>query len=283
MKQVLLVMAALCLLATGFAQTDSTAGKSDTSRTGQGSDTIRIGHIVIIKKHGAKSSESTTVTYSNKRTHKKSSNVSTNWFLVDLGFNNYTDNTNYSSAAAQQFAPGSSKDWFKLRNGKSVNVNIWLFMQRVNLVSHVVNLKYGFGLELNNYRYKENIVYTTSPTRVAMSQTIDYKKNKLATDYVTVPLMLDFNFTPNKSIDKSFGLSVGMSAGYMYTSRQKLKSSAQGKTKNRDDFDLRPYKLAYVGELKLGPIKLYGSMATQSMFENSLDQTPYAVGIRFSK
>jgi hypothetical protein len=280
MKQVLLVMAALCLLATGFAQTDSTKATTDTlSRN----DTIRIGHIVIIKKHGAKSSESTSVTYSNKRTHKKSSNVSTNWFLVDLGFNNYTDNTNYGSAAVQQFAPGSSKDWFKLRNGKSVNVNIWLFMQRVNLISHVVNLKYGFGLELNNYRYKENIVYATSPTRVAMSQTIDYKKNKLATDYVTVPLMLDFNFTPNKSIDKSFGVSVGMSAGYMYTSRQKLKSSDGGKTKNRDDFDLRPYKLAYVGELKLGPIKLYGSMATQSMFENSLDQTPYAVGIRFSK
>lgn len=273
-------MAALCLIGSAMAQTDTTAQKTDSLNR---KDTIRIGHIMIIKRAGSKSKDSTSVSYNYSRTHKKSSNVNTNWFLMDLGFNNYTDNTNYGSAAVQQFAPGATKDWFKLRSGKSVNVNLWLFMQRINVISHVVNLKYGFGLELNNYRYKEDIVYSSSPTKVAVSPTIDYKKNKLAADYLTVPLMLDFNFTPNKDIDKSFGISVGMSAGYLYASRQKLRSSQQGKTKNRDDFDLRPYKLAYVGEVKLGPIKLYGQMATQSMFENSLDQTPYSVGIRFSK
>ena len=34
-------------------------------------------------------------------------------------------------------------------------MNIWLFMQRLNMIQHVVNLKYGFGLELNNYFYDD--------------------------------------------------------------------------------------------------------------------------------
>jgi hypothetical protein len=39
-------------------------------------------------------------------------------------------------------------------------------MQRLNIYEHVVNLKYGFGIELNNYRYTENIKYETGLTKV---------------------------------------------------------------------------------------------------------------------
>ena len=39
----------------------------------------------------------------------------------------------------------ANKDNLKLRTIKSVNVNIWFFMQRLNLIKHVVNLKYGLG------------------------------------------------------------------------------------------------------------------------------------------
>ena len=38
--------------------------------------------------------------------HVKPSNISTNWLIVDLGFTNYNDKTNYSGAEAQSFAPG---------------------------------------------------------------------------------------------------------------------------------------------------------------------------------
>ena len=79
-----------------------------------------------------------------------------------------------------------------------------------------------------------------------------------------------------------FGFSGGVSAGYLYSSRQKTKSAANGKQKVWDDFDLNPWKISYVGELQLGFVKLYGSLATKSMFAKGLDQTPYNVGIRFS-
>ena len=77
-------------------------------------------------------------------------------------------------------------------------------------------------------------------------------------------------------------MSVGASAGYLYSSRQKLKSNGD-KNKTRDDFTLNKWKLAYIGELGLGPVVLYGSYATESMWDKGLDQTPYTVGIRISR
>lgn len=275
MKKFYFLLAGVCLYCSSFAQTDTSNNK-----TRQGGDTIRIGALIIVKKR--KNTDDSTTVIVEKTRSRRSSNVTTNWGIVDLGFNNYTDNTDYASAAAQQFAPGANKDWFKLHNGKSVNVNIWFFMQRLNLIKHVVNLKYGLGLELNNYRYERNIRFKENPSSVYLDN-IPYHKNKLAADYLTVPFMLNFNFTPNRSSKSSFGLSAGMSAGYLYSSRQKVISSQTGKTKTKDDFNLRNYKLSYIAELHLGPVKLYGSMATQSMFEKAFDQTPYNVGIRIGK
>lgn len=279
MKKIYFLLAAICLHLPGFAQTDTTGKKPDSENS---RDTIRIGNMIIIKKGGNEKNEDTTTVRIKHRHRNRTANLSTNWGIVDLGFSNFTDNTNYSSTAAQQYAPGSNKDWFNLKNGKSVNVNIWFFMQRSNLIRRVVNLKYGLGLELNNYRYEEDIRYKTNPTVVYKDLTTQYKKNKLAADYLTFPLMLNFNFTPGKDIVNSFGLSAGASAGYLYASRQKYVNSAEGKQKTKNEFDLRPYKISYIAEVQLGPIKLYGSLATQSMFEKALDQTPYNVGIRLS-
>jgi hypothetical protein len=198
------------------------------------------------------------------------------------------DNTNYAGAAAQQYAPGSNESWFELRDWKSRNVNIWFFMQRMNIAKHILNLKYGLGLELNNYHYKQNIRYTDNPPPipdpaiVTMDLTTDrdYKKNKLAADYLTVPLMLNLNFTPNR--EKGFGISFGVSGGYLYSARNKTVTSDEGKKKAKDDFDLEKWKLSYIAELALGPVRLYGSYATKSMYERGLDITPYNFGFRIS-
>ena len=275
MKRIVLAAIALGLTMSGFSQSDSTST--------QKADTITIGSVIIIRKSGG---NDTTHNRDVSIAHKKPTltNVSTNWFIVDLGFANYNDNTNYASAAAQQFAPGSNEDWFHLRNGKSVNVNVWLFMQRLNMVKHYINLKYGLGLEMNNYRFDdENILFQKNPTRVVYNSGTAQKlitKNKLAADYVTVPLMLNFNFTPHQK--KGFGLSGGVSAGYLFSARQKLKFGDDKKEKLHDDFDLNKWKLSYVGELSLGPVRLYGSYAFKSMWAKGLDQTPYTVGLRFS-
>ena len=276
MKRTLILLAGICFVLSGMAQTDST--KKD-------SDTIRVGNILIIKNKKDGKSDDTDhddddVKVERRKSYKPSK-VSTNWGIVDLGISQFNDKTNYTQSIAQGYlAAGANEDWFDLRNGKSINVNIWFFMQRLSLIKNYVNLKYGLGLELNNYRYSENIKYQKSGMPLVIMDNVDYKKNKLATDYLTLPMMLNFNFTPNRH--HGFGFSVGASAGYLYASRQKTVSNDFGKKKDKEDFELRKWKISYIGELSLGIVKLYGSYATQSMFENGLDHTPYNVGIRLS-
>jgi hypothetical protein len=238
--------------------------------------------MIIIRKHGEneiyKKQKDETTTH---HWHSKSSNLTTNWWIMDFGFSNYNDKTNYSSPEAQSFAPGTSKESLKIKTWQSRNINIWLFMQRLNMIQHVVNLKYGFGLELNNYFYDDVRVHLyRNPTTIQIDTAFaSLDKNKLAADYLTVPMMINFNFTPDQA--RGFGVSFGVSAGFLYSARQKVKNSGDV-SKTHDDFDLREWKISYIGEILLGPVKLYGSYAIQSMWEKGLDQTPYTVGLRFS-
>lgn len=275
MKRTLLALIALSGAMISQAQ-DSTVREN--------SDTIRVGGMIIINDHKSTNggqNNNTNIIISNH--HKtKSSNLSTNWCIFDFGFANFTDNTNYPAAKASGFIGQEvTPDQFDLRTGKSVNVNIWLFMQRLNMVKHVMNLQYGFGLELNNYRFEdERLHFQKNPTYIFVDpdwNVVD--KNKLAADYITVPLMLNFNFTPDR--ENGFGLSAGVSAGFLYSSRQKIKVNGE-KDKTHDDFDLEQWKFSYVGELNLGPVRLYGSYAMHNMWQKGLDQTPYSVGLRFS-
>ena len=274
MKRIVILLTGICFALTGIAQ--------DTTKV-EKADTIRVGSMIIIKRGDGNTHGDNEVIIHSRHKDYKRSNLTTNWCVLDIGFSRFDDQTDYTSSAIQDpstgFAPGSNKDWFKLKN-KSMNWNIWFFLQELNVYKHVVGLKYGMGVELNNYHYQRNVIYKTIPTQVIWDTATAYSKNKLAADYLTVPLMLTFNLTPDRR--KGFGFSIGASAGYKYSSRQKIKSVRDGKEKVWDDYDLRPWKISYVGELQLGPIKLYGSLATQSMFEKGLDQTPYTVGIRIS-
>lgn len=272
MKKLLLAIIAIGGAFALYAQDDTTRQEAG--------DTIRVGGMVIVKKRG-EGKESRNIQISNRR-KRKNTNLTTNWNIVDIGFANFNDKSNYAAAQASGFVgAGVGEDQFDLRTGKSININYWLFMQRLNVIKHVVNLKYGLGLELNNYRFDDETVrFSKNPTHIALDPSLaSVKKNKLAADYVTVPVMLNFNFTPRNK--RGFGLSAGVSAGYLYSARQKIKDGGD-KTKLHDDFDLRKWKLSYIGELSLGPVRLYGSYAMKSMWEKALDQTPYSVGIRIS-
>ena len=45
-------------------------------------------------------------------------------------------------------------------------------MQRLNIIKHVVNLKYGLGIELNNYHFEDKrIKFNKNPTYIDTSYT----------------------------------------------------------------------------------------------------------------
>jgi hypothetical protein len=282
----------LCAIATAsYAQKEP--AKKDTAYNPAYNDTIRIGSILIIKKNKKAKGDTTTIIAEVKKTNPRKS---TNYLIFDVGFANFNDNTNYANAGSYVInkpgEPAFNGSDLKLKGGKSVNINIWLFMQKYSLVKNNVNLKYGLGLELNNYRFRSPISFKENGTKpysggqqtnapFVFRDSINFSKNKLAADYLTVPLMLNLA-TTKKPGKANLSASFGISAGYLYSQRNKQISTERGKQKNKGEYDMERFKISYIGELGLGPVRLYGSYSPKSIFERSLDIKPFNIGIRFS-
>lgn len=290
MKKLITLMAVVCIAANAIAQTDSTIKASEKQ------DTIRIGNIIIVKNGGQDKEEKSDKkhSYFGRKEKIELTNVSTNWLIIDLGFSNYADKTNYANTGNYLYnrpntAPLGASD-FSLNAGKSININIWFFMQRLNLIKHHLNLKYGLGVELNNYRYNTSVSYLKenpfnvgqqAPSPVIIRDSISFYKNKLGASYITVPFML--NYTSNAGYkNKGFSISLGVSAGYLYSQRNKQVSDARGKQLNDGGFDIEQFKISYIGEIGLGPVRLYGSYVPNTIYKRGLDMRPYTLGVRFS-
>lgn len=257
-------------------------------------DTLQIGGFAIIRD-GDKSNTAANgagVTYNQiwvSRPAKKNKAVSTNWLILDIGFANYRDQTNYAFAQAGNYLrvmrpgdPAVNESTTTLNTGKSSNVNIWLFMQRASLHKNVLNLKYGLGLEMYNFRYDSRISFRNTPAPMAFNDSISFTKNKLYAGYITVPLMININTRPGSR--RGLIMSAGMSAGYLLASRNKQISGERGKQKYKGDLALEPWRLAAIGEIGLGPVRLYGSYSLNQLQKSytRMEQYPYTIGIRFS-
>lgn len=283
---------------------NDTINKTDTLKVGE--DTLKMGSLIIVGKGVAEGfSKGVAEGFSKlgkaiegldlKKVgaaaadvlkKKKPKKVSTNWFVYDIGFAGYNDNTNYATSAAQAFLRPSgivpaSKGDFALKTSRVSNFNLWFFMQRVSIIQSVLNLKYGLGIESNNYFFKTGITYVDDISVYATRGGVnELSKNKLVANYLTVPVMLNINTNPMKG-KKGFQFSAGVSGGYLSSARQKKKGPL-GTDKTKSNFNLEQFKLSYIAELGLGPVKLYGSVASNPMHQYGLEQVPYTLGLRFS-
>lgn len=264
-------------------------------------DNIKVGRIKIINKNVGDSN------YGNKSWNymldgdfkktkisieKKSSlqrNITTNWWIFDIGFANLVDHTsqlmyspNYSFPYQSMLPYGPNSANLKLNNAKSSNVNIWIVQQKVNLYQHKWNLKYGIGIEMYNFRFEQPISFRNTPGSYVYFDNVNFSKNKLYVGYLTVPVQLNYRANPENK--KSFSASIGLSGGYLLESRTKQISAERGKQKLNGNFDLNNVKAATIGELGIGSLRLYGSYSLTNLFDKNLtnfDMAPFAIGVRF--
>jgi hypothetical protein len=143
-----------------------------------------------------------------------------------------------------------------------------------------LNLKYGLGVNMFNYRYSSNVSFRNTAPYIYEQDTIDFSKNKLYVWYAAIPLMINVNPWPEKR--RGFNFSMGVSAGYKLGSHTKQISDEFGKVKDHEDFSLANWQLAYVAEMGLGPIRVYGSYSFTTLYDEGIKQYPYTIGLRFS-
>ena len=257
-------------------------------------DTVRLGRLNIIKSQDSNNKKDwesmiedgdfDNTRISIERAPKKLKNVTTNWFSFDLGYANYTDESPQMAYLAI-YPP--SKYWvnsgsLKLDNRKASNFNIWIVQQKLNVYQHKINLKYGVGFEMFNFRFEQPVSFRNEPGKTVFIDDVNFTKNKLFTKYLTVPVQL--NFQPNPYSRKGFYASIGLSAGYLVDARNKQISPERGKQKYDGTFELNNLRFATIGELGIGGIRLYGSYGSINLFDKNQTHFsffPYALGLRF--
>jgi hypothetical protein len=136
-------------------------------------------------------------------------------------------------------------------------------------------------MEMNNYRFARSITYVPGYPTEIIRDTINFSKNKLFAEYLSVPLMLNFNSNAARP-SKAFKMSMGIMGGYLVKARTKQISKERGKVKKVDDFNLNKWKVSVTGDIGYGPFKLYGNFALTPLHDYGLEQYPFSIGIRFN-
>ena len=262
-------------------------------------DTIRVGNLVIVKPVKDSITENTfttknkVVNFSTPKTRKFDNiNNRTSYFDWDFGFANFIDNTPvllYTAIPNSIYPPSGNPPPYmdanslSLNHMKSSNVNLWFVQQRVKLIKNFVSLQYGVGLEMFNFRFEKNISFREDVAGKIKYDNVNFSKNKLFVEYLTVPVKLNFNLSPGAS--KPLHVSIGMSAGYLLKARNKQISAERGKEKYNGTFNLNNWRVASIAELGFGNFTLYGSYSHTNLFdkqETILNLTPIAIGIKLS-
>ena len=286
MKKCLIAIVSLLMTTSSFAQKDTLVTVNQ--------DTIKIGGFLIVKtrdNHDKKDwltknekSDWGNTQIKIEKIAKPQTDRTTAWWIFDLGFANYYDATNYKTNAEFTHpavgAPMTAKS-FKLNNGKSSNVNIWVVQQKMNLSKHQWNLKYGVGFSMYNFRFEQPISYRNTGASFVYLDSKTFKKDKLFVDYLTVPIQL--NYQPNPEKKKSFYASAGFSVGYLIGSHNK--QIAEHKEKYNGNFNLNDWQVAGIGEVGMGSLRLYASANVTNLYDNKFTKLyayPFALGLRFS-
>jgi hypothetical protein len=205
------------------------------------------------------------------------------WAGFEIGFNTLMAGNNFKTDLP------SAYDFLELNSGKSINVNLNFFAHDFKLYKNYVMFTTGIGLTLNNYRFTSDRTLIADSNRVAASYDLDkagnqitYQKNKLAVNYITMPLLLQFN--TNERLNKSFHVATGILASYKYNSHLKLVYKDEGdkqKDKRQDEFNIDPFRFDATLRVGFRNYTLYASYALTELFKNNRgpELHPFQFGI----
>ena len=190
----------------------------------------------------------------------KNKKIVTRFLLMDIGFAGFLENGSFDLSPENEF--------LDTRGGKSRNINLQLFTQRVRFAENHMNFSYGIMLEFNKYRLSNDVRLIPGEAPLSFEQLeTKLRKNKLKASYLYIPLMFGVETKP-KNMLKSFRLRAGMYAGINIGSKQKMIGKITEREKERDDFNLTKFRYGFRGEIGYSLINLYVHYAFSPMFKD---------------
>lgn len=200
-------------------------------------------------------------------------NIRTRWILMDLGSDGLKTDADYQIEGIDPFETNA---W------KSTNVNLHLFQQRINLINHAVNLKWGLTFQFHKYWFDNPVVLQKDAPVATFDYLpeVNFKKNRLSATYLTMPIMFNFETKPRRK-SRSFHINVGAYGGPRLGANFKTRIDGN-KNKVKDDYNLSKWRYGLRTEIGFGGINLYGTLALNELFQegknNGYKVTPFSVG-----
>lgn len=225
--------------------------------------------------------------------------LETSWLTVDIGFNNYNDRTDYNSLGAGSFndrgfigrlSNTPMEGDFELRSGKSIHVNFGIVKQQLSLYKNYVSLVYGLTYDINNWSYKRSLTWHHGDALLMSGyggafvtrDTVVFKKNKLVTNYLQVPLLLRFETSPRHS-NRNVYFSLGGYAGYLVRSHTKqIEDGSTTKVKQHNDFNINKFQYGSQFELGYQGFSVYFKNSMTPLTQFGTKQYPYCFGVRLT-
>ncbi len=191
--------------------------------------------------------------------------VSTEWAMMDIGVNFLTQNGDFDIG-------GLGTPFDDLRYGRSLNLDMHLFRQRVSLVQRKFNLEYGLTFSWYNYAFQNDVLIEPRADEFTYSISDELlRKSKMSVTYLTIPLLLNLESNPDRK-SRSFRFSAGVTGGVRIASRTKIKTEEKRVTKQKDDFNLNALRYGPTVRIGYGWFNLYAQYAMSDFFAS--DQGP---------
>lgn len=251
---------------------------------GQDTTTISVGsrEVRIIEKDG-----NTTVNILERdkndliQHRRRGSRFRGNWSGLDIGLNNYLTG-DFSTSLGQE------EDFMELHAARSWNVNLNVLQYDLTLSDNNIGLVTGLGLEMNNYRFSNNVSITKADrTIVPVDYTesgINLDKTRLRTFYLTVPLMLEFQTKSQRHSQRAYfsagvigGLNIGSNTRVVYRD-----NSRKYRDKVKDDYYLSPFRYGFIVRTGYRSLNLYASYYPTGLFQQNRGPELYPVAVGFS-
>ncbi len=200
------------------------------------------------------------------------------WSGVEFGFNNYL-------APDKSLVMPENIDYMTLHSSKSTNFNINFSQLSLGLSKHI-GFVTGLGLNWNNYRFdgNNNIIKGTNGIIEALDPEDNLEKSKLATIYLTLPFMLEFQIPANNN---HLNIAAGPIGAIKLGSHSKMVYEDGQKVKANGDFSLNMLRYGATARFGYENFQLYGTYYMTPLFRTGKgpegnDLFPFEIGVAFT-
>lgn len=189
---------------------------------------------------------------------KKENRHSKDFLVIELGYVGLT---------------GTGAGNLDTKFNRTINVAL---MYDIQLPGSNMSVAPGIGIGSDNYIFNDMTLDITNTSVPTKTSTDAYKKSKLSTTYLEIPLELRFRQVPDNA-NKGFKGAIGLKAGYLLNAHTRTVGSSSGFKvieKEGSSYWFNAFRVVGTARVGYGNFALFGTYAITGMFK---DNSSYAV------